>query len=126
MRLLLDTHILLWCLVDDAALSPQARMQITDPANQIFMSSISLWEIAIKVQLGKLKGDVREIRTAALASGFQPLPFSLDHAVAVAQLPGHHRDPFDRALIAQAQYEPLYLLTHDHVLLAYGTTVILI
>jgi PIN domain nuclease of toxin-antitoxin system len=126
MRLLLDTHLLLWCLVDDAALSHRARSLIADPSNQIYVSSISLWEIAIKTQIGKLTGDVSEIHTAALAAGFLPLHFALNHAAAVAQLPNHHRDPFDRALIAQAQCEPLYLLTHDHALLPYGGTVLLV
>lgn len=126
MRLLLDTHILLWCLADDAALSPQARTLLADPSNQLYMSATSLWEIAIKTQIGKLTGDVREIRAAARASGFLPLPFTLDHAVAVAQLPMHHRDPFDRALIAQAQREPMYVLTHDQALAAYGATVMVV
>jgi len=126
MRLLLDTHILLWCLVDHPALSGQARMLIADPTNQIYMSFISFWELAIKIQLGKLSGDVSEIRVVARANGFLPLPFALDHAVAVAGLPMHHRDPFDRALIAQAHCEPLDLLTHDQALVAYGTSIILV
>lgn len=126
MRLLLDTHIVLWCLGDDAALPRRARTLIADSANQIYVSSISFWEMAIKMQLGKLRGDIGEIRAVALACGFLPLPFALDHAVAVAQLPTHHRDPFDRALIAQAHCEPLYLLTHDHALAAYGEIVVLV
>ncbi|HXT35138.1 MAG TPA: type II toxin-antitoxin system VapC family toxin [Chloroflexota bacterium] len=126
MRLLLDTHILLWCLGDDTALPSQARNLIADPANQISISSISLWEIAIKSRLGKLEGTIDDIHAAVLASGFLPLPFTLDHAAAVAQLPFHHRDPFDRALIAQAHREPLYLLTHDKALAAYGRAVIMV
>ena len=125
MRLLLDTHMLLWCLRNDAALSQQARALVVDPANEIFVSAISLWEIAIKAGAGKLSADVDEARSAALASGFAPLPFTWGHAAAVAKLPDHHRDPFDRALIAQAQSEPLRLLTHDQALAAYGDIVLL-
>jgi PIN domain nuclease of toxin-antitoxin system len=125
-RLLLDTHILLWCLADDAALSLPARTLIADPAHQVFISPISLWEIAIKAQLGKIVADVHEIHTAALTTGFLPLPFTLEHALAVAHLPFHHRDPFDRALVAQAHAEPLRLLTHNHALVAYGAPVLLI
>jgi PIN domain nuclease of toxin-antitoxin system len=126
MRLLLDTHILLWFLGGHEALSSQAHALISDTANAVYVSSISLWEIAVKATLGKLNADANEIRTVALGTGFLPLAFTLDHAIAVARLPSHHRDPFDRALIAQAQVEPLYLLTHDHVLVAYGTSVILV
>jgi PIN domain nuclease of toxin-antitoxin system len=125
-RLLLDTHILLWWLADDPALSPRARTLISDPRNQVFVSPISLWEIAIKTQIGKLHGDVGGIQVAALADGFVPLPFNLDHAAAIAALPMHHRDPFDRALLAQALCEPLYLLTHDQILRAYGQAVLLV
>ena len=123
MRLLLDTHILLWCLGEDSALSRQARLLIVDSTNQIYISSISLWEVAIKAYIGKIVADVNEIRAAAVASGFLSLPFTLEHAAAVAQLPAHHRDPFDRALIAQARSEPLRLLTHDRALVAYGEAV---
>jgi len=87
---------------------------------------MSLWEIAIKSQLGRLRADVDEVRSAALQSGFRPLPFTLDHAAAVARLSHHHRDPFDRALVAQARLEPLHLLTHDQSLAAYGEHVLLV
>ncbi|MDB5075929.1 MAG: hypothetical protein JWO42_2108 [Chloroflexi bacterium] len=126
MRLLLDTHILLWCLGDNPALPPQAKVLIADSYNEVFVSPISLWEIAIKVRLGKLVADAGEVREAALESGFAQLPFLLEHAVAVAQLPDHHRDPFDRALVAQAHCEPLRLLTHDPMVAAYGGTVLLV
>lgn len=126
MRLLLDTHILLWWLKDDPLLPPRAGVLIEDRRNQVFVSAMSMWEIAIKSHLGKLKADVDEVRTAALQSGFQPLPFALDHAVAVARLPQHHRDPVDRALLAQALLEPLNLLTHDEHLAVYGDHVLLV
>ena len=97
MRLLLDTHILLWWLADAPGLPSQADVLIADSANEVFVSPMSLWEIASKARLGKLTADVAEVRTAALASGFVPLPFTVEHAVAVARLPDHHRDPFDRS-----------------------------
>jgi PIN domain nuclease of toxin-antitoxin system len=119
-RLLLDTHLLLWWLADDPALPARAAQLIADPANDVFVSAISLWEIAIKSRLGKLEADVDAILAAVPASGFQPLPMSLAHAARVAHLPDLHRDPFDRALVAQAHLEPMHLLTHDPVVAAYG------
>ena len=126
MHLLLDTHIILWWLKDDPLLPLRAAELIADRRNQVFVSPLSLWEIAIKSRLSKLQADVEEVRTAALHSGFQPLPFTLQHAAAVARLPHHHRDPFDRALLAQAIVEPLYLLTHDESLAIYGERVLLV
>lgn len=96
MRLLLDTHLLLWWLGDDPLLPSRAEVLIADRTNQVFVSPMNVWEVAIKSQLGKLRADAYEVRTAALRSGFQPLPFTLEHAAAVARLPHHHRDPFDR------------------------------
>jgi PIN domain nuclease of toxin-antitoxin system len=126
MRLLLDTHILLWWLADSPSLSARADALIADPANEVFLSPLSLWEIAIKAHLGKITANVDEVRTAALASGFTPLPFTLEHAVAVAQLPDHHRDPFDRGMIAQARVEPMHLVTHDATVAAYGGQILLV
>ncbi len=126
MRLLLDTHILLWWLKDDPLLPRRAEVLIADRRHQVFVSPISIWEIAIKSQLSKLESDVDEVRTAAVNSGFQPLPFTLEHAAAVTRLPPHHRDPFDRALLAQALLERLNLLTHDEHLTVYGEHVLLV
>lgn len=126
MRLLLDTHILLWWQADDPALPARATALIADASNVIFASAISLWEISIKSRLGKLRLEVAEVYAAALDDGIMWLPFSPEHAIAVARLPDHHRDPFDRALIAQAQCEPLYLLTRDSQLGVYGATVLLV
>jgi PIN domain nuclease of toxin-antitoxin system len=126
MRLLLDTNILLWWLADDAALPARAAALIADPANEVFMSPMNLWEIAIKARLGKITADVAEVRTAALSGGLAPLAFTLEHAVAVADLPDHHRDPFDRALVAQARVEPMHLITHDEIVAAYGGDVLLV
>jgi PIN domain nuclease of toxin-antitoxin system len=125
-RVLLDTHILLWWLKDDVLLPPRASTLIADRRNQVFVSPMSLWEIAIKSQLNKLKADVDEVVLAAVDSGFRPLSFTLEHAAAVASLPHHHRDPFDRALIAQALLEPLMLLTHDEQLPVYGENILLV
>jgi PIN domain nuclease of toxin-antitoxin system len=125
-RLLLDTHILLWWLKDDEQLPSRASMLISDRRNQVFISPMSLWEIAIKSQMRKIDVDVDEVRMGALRSSFRPLPFSLEHAAAVARIPQHHRDPFDRALIAQALIEPMHLLTHDGGLAAYGEQVLLV
>jgi len=126
MRFLLDTHILLWWLGDDPALPAQANVLIADPANEIFVSPISLWEIAIKAHLGKIIADVDEIRMAASVSGFTTLPFTDMHAVAVAHLPDYHRDPFDRALIAQAHVELLHLITHDQMAATYNGDILLV
>ena len=126
MRLVLDTHILLWALADHPSLPATARETIADPANDVYISSLSLWEIAIKARLGKLSADVREVRAAALETGFRPLPFTLEHAAAIADLPEHHRDPFDRGLIAQARVEPLHLMTHDDALAAYDVDLLLV
>jgi len=126
MRLLLDTHILLWWLDDDPALPARAKTLIADPANLVFISPLTLWEIAIKARLGKIEADVDEVRAAATDGGLVPLPFTADHAGEVARLPDHHRDPFDRGLVAQARHEPMRLLTHDVAVAAYGDSVLLV
>lgn len=123
MRLLLDTHLLLWWLADDPKLPPRAATLIADSTNAIFASAASVWEAAIKAGLGRLTVDASELEPAIRASGFQPLPVSLAHAAAVATLPPHHRDPFDRLLVAQSRVEGLVLLTRDGTLAAYGESV---
>ena len=111
-RLLLDTHAFLWWNADDASLGPTARALIADPLNVVSVSAATAWEIATKRALGKLRapGDVREWIEA---NAFSPLPIGVDHAVRSAELPLHHRDPFDRVLVAQAQIEALTLVTGD-------------
>jgi PIN domain nuclease of toxin-antitoxin system len=123
-RLLLDTHILLWWLGDDSSLPGRARDLIAETDNEVFVSPMSLWEIAIKSRLGRLRGDPGLVLQAATASGFRPLSFTLEHAAEVARLPDHHRDPFDRGLIAQARWEPLLLVTHDRGLTVYGESIL--
>jgi PIN domain nuclease of toxin-antitoxin system len=120
--LLLDTHVALWALTDDPRLSRRARALIEDPANDVLVSAASVWEIAIKHALGR--GDMPISGDQALdwfrQAGYALLPIAPDHAAAVEHLPDHHRDPFDRLLVAQAIAEPLRLLTRDPLVLRYG------
>lgn len=124
MRLLLDTHVLLWALTDDSRLLGAPRTVLTDARNQVFASSINLWEIAIKAELGKLEADVHEIRSAIDDMGLLSIPFDVDDAGEVARLPLRHRDPFDRALVAQARNHGLRLLTADKRVAEYGEVVL--
>ncbi|MEH2327682.1 type II toxin-antitoxin system VapC family toxin [Nostoc sp.] len=112
MSFLLDTHILLWFLENDSKLSDQVREVITNPENVIFVSAISAWEISIKQSLGKLivPGNLQE---ALRFSRFEVLSMTLAHGIKVADLPLHHKDPFDRMLIAQALVEGLTIITVD-------------
>jgi len=125
MKLLLDTHILIWLMEDDPRITPRARSLIAD-AEQSFVSSVSIWEIAIKVSTGKLRIDIDRIILRMSQAGLHDLPVSNHHAKAVARLPLHHSDPFDRLLVAQAMTEPLHLLTADTRLAAYSELVIAI
>lgn len=118
MRILLDTHIYLWWLTDDKKLSRPMRKVIED-AQIVYVSAVSMWEVAIKIKLGKLKGDINAIVDGIVACGFRELPVMADHARTLMSLPMHHQDPFDRMLIAQAMTEPLRLLTADKALEAY-------
>lgn len=113
MRLLLDTHALLWWLEDNDALGPHARALIEDPANDVFVSIASLWEIVIKARIGKLRADIREIVAAVQQEGFTMLGISSEHLLALSELPQHHRDPFDLLLIAQAIVEGASFVTAE-------------
>ena len=122
MRLLLDTHVFLWWVNDDPLLKPKLRKAISSSANECLFSVASAWEIAIKISLGKLDlgQDLERFLPEQLATNrFQLLPVSLTHTLRVAALPWHHRDPFDRLLIAQCQAEGLTLVTADAALAAY-------
>lgn len=121
MRLLLDTHVLLWSLASPAKLPTVVRRQI-DSA-QVFVSAASIWEVSIKVGLGKLKANPAEILAALEPAGFELLPITGEHAARVATLPFIHKDPFDRLLVAQAICEPMFLLTRDESLEQYGDLV---
>lgn len=125
MRLLLDTHVLLWSLAGHPRIK-RVSPRLLDDDNQVFFSVASLWEIAIKSGIGKLDADVAEVRDAAHRSGFDELPILGSHIEALAGLPEFHRDPFDRLLVAQAVAEPMQLLTADTSVALYGTHVELI
>ena len=125
MRILLDTHLLLWWLGNAPGLSEPARLLISEPENTVFVSAVSLWEIWLKESLGKLRLPA-DFETRMAAESFESLPLSAKHARQVALLPWHHRDPFDRMLVAQAQTEDLMLLTADHHLKPYGEFVRLV
>lgn len=126
MRLLLDTHVALWAIADDARLSVAARLLIETPTNEVIVSAVSVWEIAIKHALGR--GDMPVSAAQALTffqqAGFSMLAVSAAHAAAVEALPAIHADPFDRLLIAQAFHEPLRLLSHDATVAKYGGQII--
>jgi len=123
-RYLLDTHIVLWWMTDDPALPIAAGEIIDAEDNDVFVSSITLWEIAIKASLGKLDADVSLISAAIGPAGMATLDFRVADAVEVKNLASIHRDPFDRALIAQARQNGLRLLTVDEELHAYGSVVL--
>lgn len=124
MRLLLDTQIYLWYLADSRKLSKRARGEIAG-AVEVFVSAASIWEAAIKAGIGKLNVVAGDLVAGIRASGFSELPVSAPHVARVTGLPHHHRDPFDRLLVAQAMYEPLHLLTADVVLKQYSDLVLL-
>ena len=123
MRLLLDTHVLLWVMADDSSLSPEVRATI-GKAEVVYASAVSIWEVSIKASLGKLKIDQVRFMERLQEAGFEPLNITWEHAAAVRHLPDIHRDPFDRMLIAQAVSEPLRLMTADNVLAQYSELVI--
>jgi PIN domain nuclease of toxin-antitoxin system len=123
LQLLLDTHALLWWLAGDEQLSHPAKTAIADEGNPIFVSAASVWEIATKHRLGKLPGAsvlVADFAAAIHGQGFVDLPISLHHAQAAGALPGPHRDPFDRMLIAQAMLDDLALISNERAFDAYG------
>lgn len=125
MRLLLDTHVLLWVMTNDAALSPAARETI-GKATVVYASAVSIWEVSIKAALGKLKIDQDRFMKILPATGFEPLSVTWEHADTVRRLPAIHRDPFDRMLVAQAVSEPLHLMTADKILARYSELVFLV
>jgi PIN domain nuclease of toxin-antitoxin system len=119
---LLDTHILLWWLADDPALSDRARSLIQDDTHTVFVSSASAWEIAIKKAAGKLKAP-DDLESALEANGFETLAITVRHALAAGALRQFHVDPFDRILVAQAELEQMTLITDDQRLISYGNFV---
>ncbi len=123
MRLLLDTHAFLWWLAGDDALSAEARKAVADEANAVWVSAASAWEIATKHRIGKLPGVaaiVADLEGANDDQGFVGLPITPRHGQAAGALPGPHRDPFDRMLIAQAMLDDLVLVSNEQAFDAYG------
>ena len=118
MKLLLDTHVLLWALGNPSSLSPDARAAIENPRTPVLVSTASAWEIGVKVSLGKLRAPV-DLAEQLRDKRFTPLPVSIAHGLRVGALPLHHRDPFDRLLVAQAQLEGLTIVTRDERIAAY-------
>jgi PIN domain nuclease of toxin-antitoxin system len=124
-KLLADTHLLLWAAGEPNRLPAAARGLLADPGNAVHFSAASLWEIAIKLGRGRadFQVDLRALRRGLLLNGWRELPVSGEHAVELAALPPLHRDPFDRILVCQARVEGCVLLTADDELLAYGAPV---
>ena len=122
MKLLLDTHILIWVAQDSPMLSPKARALIAKLDHELYFSAASLWELAIKNSLSRTGSviDTARLRRQLLLNGYTELPITSAHAMAVENLPPIHRDPFDRLLFAQASTESLQLLTADALLVQYG------
>ena len=125
MRLLLDTQIVIWAATDDPRLGVAERALIGDASNQIIVSVISLWEVAIKFALGRadFKHSAADLRSGMLQAGWEELALAGEHALAVSDLPDIHNDPFDRILLAQARYENMTLLSADRTLWKYGDPV---
>ena len=121
MKLLLDTHLLLWAAGQPKRLPATALKLINNPANELLFSAASIWEVAIKRGLGRsdLQADPRLLRRGLLDNGYSELPILSDHVVAIDTLPSIHKDPFDRLLVAQATVEGITLLTADSVVAQY-------
>jgi PIN domain nuclease of toxin-antitoxin system len=120
MRLLLDTHILLWWLMGDRRLAKGLATALASPENDIAVSAASIWEIVIKRMLGRIEVDLEELLSSISGDGFTELPIRFAHTLKVQSLPRHHDDPFDRLLIAQAVSDGRRLVTTDESILAYA------
>jgi len=122
-KLLLDTHAALWWLADDDRIGEEVIRHLTDDTNQVLISAIVVWEVAIKQSLGKLDAP-EDLAPTLLGAGAQPLPVTLEHAAAVEKLPWRHRDPFDRMLVAQALTEDAAIVSRDEPLSEYGVAIV--
>jgi len=127
-KLLLDTHLLIWAAEGTENLSPSARVVMEAPENELHFSAASLWEIAIKCSLNRadFQLDPRLLRRGLLDNGYLELTVRSEHAIAIGQLPPIHRDPFDRLLIAQAMVEGITLLTNDAIVAKYPGAICLV
>jgi PIN domain nuclease of toxin-antitoxin system len=121
-KLLLDTHVLLWWVAGDRRLSKAIKAVVSSTGNDVAVSAATFWEVAIKSALGRIDVDLEELRVAALDDGFLELPVQIDHTLQLAGLPEHHRDPFDRLLVAQSIAENRRLVTTDQAILRYRGT----
>ncbi|MET0252348.1 MAG: type II toxin-antitoxin system VapC family toxin [Novosphingobium sp.] len=131
MRLLVDTHIVLWRMTADPRLPQRAIELMDDETNSVAVSAVSVWEVAIKSALGRegspgLPLSGADFLAELRAVGLSPLPITAEQITALDGLPLHHSDPFDRLLVAQARHEAMYLLTHDQQLAAYGDRVLVV
>lgn len=127
MRLLLDTHVWLWMITGDKRLTEGHRATLEDPGSDLYLSAAAVWELAIKSVAGKVKysgSPSVQIPIHIERSGVYPLALTVDHAIAAADLPMHHRDPFDRMMVAQARAEEMTLVTADRRLAAYGVPIL--
>ena len=124
MNLLLDTHVFLWGLGEPERLTREARAAIADPGALVLVSAASAWEISIKRALGRINLRDEDFANGMRESGFTELPVTAEHGLAAGALPPHHRDPFDRMLIAQARCEKLTLVTQDREIFAYDVPVL--
>ncbi len=123
MKLLLDTHAVLWWLADDHRIGDEVVRHLTDDTNQVLISAVVVWEVAIKRSLGKLKAP-EAVGPTLVEAGAQPLPVTIEHAAAVERLPWVHRDPFDRLLVAQALTEDAVVVSGDERLSQYGVAIV--
>lgn len=126
MKLLLDTHILLWAAGELGKISKAVRLLLTDSGNRLFFSGASIWEIVIKLQLGRkdFRVDPRRLRKMLIVHGYTELPVTSEHVLRIEQLPVLHKDPFDRMLIAQARTEGMSLVTADRAVAKYKDPIV--
>ena len=124
MRVIIDTNVLLWWMTGSERLTPEWEDIMSAPSNTILVSSISVAEVGVKASIGKLPPTPEPIPEAMTVAGFEELPFTMAHGQALATLPWHHKDPFDRMIIVQALAEGLPVLTADRVFKQYGLQVI--
>lgn len=127
MRLLLDTHVAIWALSRPKRIPPVLAAMLADEENSIFVSAAGIWELAIKASLNRAGNpdiDPARVVTFCEKAGYQILPVTTPHALAVTSLPHIHADPFDRIMIAQAKVEPMHLVTHDRTVAAYDESFI--
>jgi PIN domain nuclease of toxin-antitoxin system len=122
LRLLLDTHTLIWW-AHDLPIAPNARLAISAPDNRVVVSAASIWEAEIKIRIGKLELE-GDLAAESAEHGFEPIAITVNHAVAAARLPPHHGDPFDRMLVAQAQLEGMTIVSRDPVFDRYSVAVL--